>query len=93
MTNRFDLLTDQDFHAFADGEVTPDRAAAIERCVAVNARRRAEVEGYQRARDALRSCRHAIYARDKELAQTIEALIARVASPTDQDGQIVMARQ
>lgn len=79
------LITEQDVHAFVDGELPPRRRRAVEAFLARRSMTAQEAAAHLRATLSLRAARDEVY-RDDALRTEIERLMAkRAARPAEDD--------
>ena len=79
------LITEQDVHAFVDGELPPRRRRAVEAFLAERSMTAQEAAIYLRSTFDLRALRDEIY-RDGALRGEVERLMAKRAARQSEDG-------
>jgi anti-sigma factor RsiW len=77
MADHVHLITEQDIHAYVDGELTEDRRRAVEAFLADRGVSAEAAVYYLRQQFDLRSARAGIYAADPALKGEIDTLLAR----------------
>ena len=78
------LITEQDVHAFVDGELPPHRRRAVEAFLAERSMTAQQAASYLRATFGLRALRGEIY-RDDALRTEVERLMAKRAARRAED--------
>jgi len=76
MSNRYDLFSDQDLQAFADGEIDGERLEALAETLVSNPAFLSRTWQLTAVNETLAERRREIYASDPELAEFIEDLLA-----------------
>ncbi len=86
MSKIIDLTSDQELQAFADGEISPGRKAAVDALLARNGFLKARADHHCALNDVLRSLKDRIY-RNRQLREKIscarEMLAAKRAASND----------
>jgi anti-sigma factor RsiW len=80
MDNKVHLITEQDVHAYIDGELSGDRRIAVERFLAERNLPLERAARYLRNNFDLRAVKDEIY-KDDELKEEIDRLLAKRKSP------------
>jgi anti-sigma factor RsiW len=81
MDNKVHLITEQDVHAYIDGELSGDRRIAVERFLAERQLPLERAARYLRNNFDLRAVRDEIY-EDRDLKNEIEQLLAKRNAPS-----------
>ena len=76
------LITEQDVHAFVDGQLPPERRAAVARFLSERAMTAKQAAAYLRSTFDLRAVRDELYA-DEALGGEIRRLLAKRAAKAD----------
>ena len=86
MADKIHLITEQDVHAYIDGELTGDRRVAVEAFLAEREVPLHRAAAYLRNNFDLRSVRDEVY-QDEELRSEIERLLAKRRTAPDEEAE------